>query len=88
MRRSSRSVCANLGEAWRKRKYEAHFVSKLSDFEAEACETQIWIQFAVGCNYLEKEPARTIYEEYDEIIAMLVAMARDSHKWVLQKQKP
>ena len=86
VRRSSRSVCANLGEAWRKRKYEAHFVSKLSDSEAEACETQIWIQFAVGCEYIEKASARTLYEEYDQIIAMLVAMARDSHKWILPKK--
>lgn len=81
VRRSSRSVCANLAEAWRKRKYEAHFVSKLS--ETEAAETQVWIQFAVGCEYLDREIAKELYEEYDQIIAMLVAMARDSDKWIL-----
>ncbi|MBI5053457.1 MAG: four helix bundle protein [Chloroflexi bacterium] len=46
MRRSSRSVCANLAEAWRKRRYEAHFMSKISDAESEAAETQVWIEFA------------------------------------------
>tara|TARA_R110002096_G_scaffold199271_3_gene383087 strand:- start:3334 stop:3702 length:369 start_codon:yes stop_codon:yes gene_type:complete len=82
-RRSSRSVCANLAEAWRKRKYEAAFVAKLSDSEAEAAETQTWIQFAVECEYLDRTEASALYKEYDEIIAMLVAMARDSKKWTL-----
>jgi hypothetical protein len=49
----SRSVCANLAEAWRKRRYQAAFVAKLDDAEAEAAETQTWIQFAVKCNYLQ-----------------------------------
>ncbi|YAG13891.1 four helix bundle protein [Nostoc sp. DSM 114161] len=53
IRRSSRSVCANLAEAWRKRRYEAAFVAKLNDSEAEAAETQTWIEFAVKCNYME-----------------------------------
>jgi four helix bundle protein len=52
MRRSSRSVCANIAEAWRKRRYPNAFVSKLSDSEAEAAETQVWIEFAVKCEYL------------------------------------
>ncbi|WP_156119590.1 four helix bundle protein [Leptolyngbya sp. KIOST-1] len=47
IRRSSRSVCANLGEAWRKRRYQAAFVAKISDCQAEATETQIWLEFAV-----------------------------------------
>src|SRR5829696_9224743 len=54
LRRSSRSVCANLAEAWRKRRYRAAFISKLSDAEAEAAETQVWIQFAVRCGYLDR----------------------------------
>jgi four helix bundle protein len=49
VRRSSRSVCANMAEAWRKRRYEAAFISKLSDCESEAAETQVWLQFAVEC---------------------------------------
>lgn len=84
VRRSSRSVCANLAEAWRKRRYEAHFKSKLSECEAEAAETQVWIQFAVECEYLDKEAATSLYREYDEIISMLVAMIRDASKWVLK----
>src|SRR6266567_3066128 len=54
-RRSSRSVCANIGEAWRKRRYEAYFKSKLTDAEGEAAETQVWIQFAVRCGYVNRE---------------------------------
>src|SRR5271155_2279944 len=57
IRRSSRSVCANLAEAWRKRRYQAAFISKLSDSESEAAETQVWIEFAVKCGYLDRGPA-------------------------------
>jgi four helix bundle protein len=57
MRKSARSVCANLAEAWRKRRFEAHFLSKLSDAEAEAAETQVWIEFAVKSGYLERDSA-------------------------------
>jgi four helix bundle protein len=53
IRRSSRSVCANIAEAWRKRRYEAAFVSKLSDSETESGETQVWLEFAVKCGYLD-----------------------------------
>jgi four helix bundle protein len=51
MRRCSRSVCANIGEAWRKRRYQAHFVSKLSDSEAEDEETRVWVEIARRCHY-------------------------------------
>lgn len=85
LRRASRSVCANVAEAWRKRRYEAHFKSKLSDSEAEAAESQVWIQFAVECGYLDKEVATPIYVEYDQTIAMLVGMIRDAEKWVLKQ---
>jgi four helix bundle protein len=60
IRRSSRSVCTNLAEAWRKRRYEASFISKLSDAEAEAAETQVWLEFAVQCGYLEVEIGREL----------------------------
>ncbi len=52
IRRSSRSVCANIAEAWRKRRYPAAFVSKLNDTEAEASETQVWLDFCLKCEYL------------------------------------
>ncbi|MEY2880161.1 MAG: hypothetical protein RLZZ15_2541 [Verrucomicrobiota bacterium] len=68
-RRSSRSVCGNLAEAWRKRRYPAAFVAKLNNSEGEAAETQVWIQFAVECGYLERERARQLYGEYDAILA-------------------
>jgi four helix bundle protein len=83
IRRSSRSVSANITEAWRKRRYEAAFVSKLNDAETEAAETQTWLQYAVECEYLDRSEAATLYREYDEIIAMLVAMIREPKKWVL-----
>ena len=54
MRRSSRSVCANIAEAWRKRLYPAHFVSKLSDSESEAEETRVWLEFALRCRYIDE----------------------------------
>src|SRR5437762_9858457 len=72
LRRSSRSVCANLAEAWRKRRYEAAFISKLSDVESEAAETQVWLEFAVKCGYLKRETARELYKIYDEIIGTVV----------------
>src|SRR5262245_21385475 len=68
IRRSSRSACANIAEGWRKRRYEAAFVNKLSDAEAEAAEVQTWIQFSVECKYLGRNPAAELYREYEEII--------------------
>jgi len=90
VRRSSRSVCANLAEAWRKRRYEAAFASKLSDSEAEAAETQTWLEFAVKCGYLNKEKGRVLFKIYDELIAILVTMINHPDSWVLpsgRKQK-
>lgn len=74
IRRSSRSVTANIAEAWRKRRYPGSFVSKLNDSEGEAAETQCWLQYSVECKYLDAEAARKLYTEYDEIIAMLISM--------------
>jgi four helix bundle protein len=54
IRRSSRSVCTNLREAWAKRRYEAHFVSKLTDADGENGETETWLDFAHDCGYLSK----------------------------------
>ncbi|MCE7982138.1 MAG: four helix bundle protein [Caldilinea sp. CFX5] len=62
IRRSSRSACTNLVEAWRKRRYEKAFVSKLSDAEGEAAETQVWLEFSVKCNYLDREIGRRLYQ--------------------------
>ncbi|MFN7928592.1 MAG: four helix bundle protein [Blastocatellia bacterium] len=81
IRRSSRSVAANLAEAWRKRRYEGAWISKLGDSEAEAAETQTWLQFAVECGYLEREIAVEIYQEYDVILGMVVNMITDWEHW-------
>jgi four helix bundle protein len=86
VRRSSRSVNANLAEAWRKRRYENHFISKLSDSETEAGETQTWLEFCVACNYLDKKQATPLYKSYDDIIRILVSMIRNPKPWLLEKQ--
>jgi four helix bundle protein len=83
--RSSRSVCANFAEAWRKRRYQAAFIAKLNDSEAEAAETQIWIKFAVKCNYLDVESGREIYATYNKILGSLVKMINNSSIWILKK---
>ena len=85
-RRSSRSVCANLAEAWRKRRYEAAFISKLSDAEAETAETQVWLEFAVECDYLNRADARDLYKTYNEIIKTLVGMINHADTWIIAKK--
>jgi four helix bundle protein len=84
MRRSSRSVCANIAEAWRKRRYPAHFVSKLSDAEGEAEETRVWIEFARRCNYLQIAHAETLDETYDRILSQLVSMISHPEQWTIR----
>lgn len=83
IRRSSRSVCANLAEAWRKRRYKAAFIAKLSDSEAEAAEVQVWLKFPVECGYLEIDTARNLYKDYNCILGSLVNMIHNSDKWIL-----
>lgn len=86
MRRSSRSVCANLAEGWRKRRYEAMFISKLADAEGEAAETQVWLEFAVKCKYLKREEAASLYAVYREVIGTLVGMINHPEKWVIRRK--
>src|SRR6266536_3594573 len=85
IRRSSRSVCANLAEAWRKRRYKAAFIAKLSDAESEAAETQVWLEFATKCSYLQHDRASHLYQAYDEILRMLVAMINKPQSWVISR---
>ena len=87
IRRSSRSVCANLAEAWRKRRSEAFFVSTLNIAEAEAAETQVWLQFAVDCGYVTPEEARPLYNAYDEILAQVVYLIEYPSRWILPNAK-
>src|SRR5262249_47963028 len=83
IRRSSRSVCTNLAEAWRKRRYEAAFISKLNDVEAEAAETQTWLQFAAACGYLKKQEASDLRSTYDGVIGTIVGMINHADSWIL-----
>ena len=83
IRHSSRSVCANIAEAWRKRRYEKAFVSKLSDAESEAAETQVWLEFAVKSGYLSREEASALYKTYDDIFKTIVGMINHADSWTL-----
>jgi four helix bundle protein len=87
MRRSSRSVCANLAEAWRKRRYEASFISKLSDAEAEAAETQVWLEFAVQCGYLESGTGQELLASYENIIGKIINLINNPQPWLLPGAK-
>ncbi len=88
IRRASRSICACLGEAWRRRRYEAVWLNKLNEAEGEAAETQVWIEFAVHCGYLAKPEARELYAAYDTILRRLVGMIIHPETWVLPRPHP
>src|SRR3970040_985933 len=86
IRRSSRSVCSNIAEAWRKRRYKAAFISKLSDAESEACETQVWIEFAGRCGYFNKKTEDALDIAYNQIIAQIVCMIEKADKWLIKER--
>ena len=81
IRRSSRSVAANMAEGFRKRRYPNHFVSKLTDCDAEATETQVWVDFAFDCGYLSRENHDHLTEGYEEVGRMLSGMMADPAKF-------
>lgn len=83
VRRTSRSVSANIAEAWRKRRYEKHFRSTMNVAEAEAAETQVWIEYAAAHGYLDAQTASQAIEYYDEILRVIVAMIHESSKWCI-----
>jgi four helix bundle protein len=85
IRRSSRSVCTNIAEAWRKRRYPNAFVSKLSDADAEAAETQVWLAFAVKCGYLDRELAGELKEVYNRVMGKLVRMLTKPEQWRIKE---
>jgi len=78
IRKSSRSVCTNLAEGWRKRRYEAVFINKLSDAGQEAAETQTWLEFALACRYINGAAFEKLDERYEHVFAMLATMERKS----------
>ena len=81
IRRSSRSVCSNLAEAWRKRRYVVVFKNKLTDVMQEASETQSWLEICFACGYIDEEQFKKLDSEYEEIISMLNSMERNAWKF-------
>lgn len=86
IRRSSRSVCANLREAWSKRRYPSHFVSKLTDCDGENSETATWIDFAHSCKYLESEDYERLSQMCKHIGGMLGAMLKNPKPFLLKTE--
>ena len=85
IRCSSRSVCSNITRAWRKRRFKTPFIAKLNDSEGEACETQVWIEFARQCNYLDDDACKDLDSTYDQIMGQLVKMINRPDKWLIKK---
>jgi four helix bundle protein len=81
IRCSSRSVCANIAEAWQKRRYPASFVSKLCDADGEAAETLFWLAAALDCGYIDREIHATLHGRYKHIGAQLGRMMADPDRW-------
>ena len=86
IRRSSRSVCTNIAEGWRKRRYPNAFVSKLSDADSEAAETQVWLEFALKCSYLDQNIYDELNTVYDHIMGKLVKMLIHPEQWKIRLQ--
>ena len=81
IRRSSRSVCANLAEGWRKRRYLAVFKNKITDSMQEASETQCWLEFSLACGYINRPIFDELDDEYEQIISMLNSMEMNAEKF-------
>lgn len=88
IRRSSRSVCSNLAEAWRKRRYPAVFRNKLTDAMQEASETQTWLDFCFACNYIDSPTFKALDEKYEHILAMLNNMEMKTDSFSLPPSHP
>jgi len=84
IRRSSRSVCANLAEAWSKRRYVAHFTSKLTDADGENLETQTWLNFAHDCGYLDEVAFNGLIEASEEVGRLLGGMLAKPESFCLK----
>lgn len=87
IRRSSRGVCSCLAEAYRKRNYQAYFVSKASDADMENSETQSWLDFAKACDYLDETVYKDLTSKSEEVGRMLNHMVESPEKYVRQKDK-
>jgi len=87
IRRASRSVCSNIAEAWRKRRYRAAFISKLSDAETEAAEVQVWLEISNKCGYITEHKFSELDLHYDRIIGKLVRMIDNPAPWLIIEKK-
>jgi four helix bundle protein len=87
VRRSSRSVCSNIGEAYRKRHYPAHFVSKSTDADMENTETRVWLDFALACNYIDKKIWEDLEAKSEEIGKLLNHMIENPEKYNRKPKK-
>lgn len=87
MRRSSRSVCSSIGEGYRKRQYQAHFIGKTSDADMENSETQVWFDFALACQYIDKNIYDDLFKQSEEIGKLLGHMINFPEKYVNKKDK-
>ena len=85
MRRTSRSVCSNLAEAWRKRRSKEDFIAKLNGSECKACETLVWVEFARRCKYLDDDVCEELDSAYDLILGQLAKMINEPYKWLIKK---
>ena len=81
VRRSSRSVCVNLAEAYRKRRYPKHFISKLTDSDGENSETSTWLEFALACDYLSKEQYKNCLDLGEEVGKLINYMINNPGKF-------
>lgn len=81
IRRCTRSVCTSIAEAWRKRRYQAALVAKLSDADGESTETLVWLDFALDAGYLTPEVHGALRDRYDHVCRMLTRMMQDSATW-------
>ena len=87
MRHASRSVCATIGEAWRKRINQAVFTARLNDSESVACASQVWVEFARKCGYLKEEVCDELDSAYDQILGQLFKMIKESDKWIIKSER-
>ena len=81
IRRSSRSFCTNFVEAYKRRRYRNHFISKLNDAETENAETQVWLEFSLACKYISSEKYLDLTSKNDEIAKLILYMINNPDKF-------
>ncbi len=87
IRKASRSVCSNIAEGYRKRQYQAHFVNKMSDADMENSETQVWIDFAFHCEYIDNKIQKDLLNKSEEVGRLLNDMIENPEKYFRKNKK-